>query len=199
MTLINFAPAAERNGKVILEQLQGLIQRDSRVLELGSGSGQHALLFSQYLKTVRWFPSETSEAFSALASNLKRHTEGLIEQPLIIDVGERSWPLEYRVDAILTANTLHIISWDKVEALFKGSGLYLLSGGLLITYGPFRYQGEFTSESNAQFDTWLKQRDKKSGIRDISELAEVAEKVSLKLLQDIAMPANNQLLVWQKL
>jgi len=102
------------------------------------------------------------------------------------------------VDAVFTSNTLHIIDTASVENFFLGAGRCLAAGGLLLIYGPFKYGGEFTTQSNASFDGWLKERDPRSGLRDFEWVDELASAQDLLLLEDNAMPANNQLLVWRK-
>jgi len=195
--MINFSEACERNKDPILEQLSRLFSDRHSVLEIGSGSGQHAAYLAQSLAHLRWQPSEVAGGINDLAHNLSSRPLINLCPPICLDVNASRWP-EIQVDAVFSANTLHIIGWAEVECFFAGVGRLLGSGGKLVVYGPFRYQGAYTSESNAQFDCWLQQRDSRSGIRDFEALERLASAQGFCLQADIAMPANNQLLVWQK-
>ena len=117
--------------------------------------------------------------------------------PLLLDVRQVTWP-NLTVDAVFSANTLHIMSWEAVQACFAGVGRLLISNGLFIVYGPFNYAGQFTSTSNARFDQWLKQRDPDSGIRNFEDLNLLAAKAGMELQADYEMPVNNRILVWRK-
>ncbi|MEH6576139.1 MAG: DUF938 domain-containing protein [Amphritea sp.] len=197
MELLNYSLASERNQSPVLEVLAQTLRPGERVLEVGSGSGQHALHFCTALPSIEWQPTELAINLDALRSNLLRYGSNNIHSPCELDVDWPNWPVE-SVSAVYTANTLHIISWAQVESFFQGVGACLESGGLLIIYGPFRYNEQFTSPSNAQFDQWLKQRDPVSGIRDIEQIERQAAAQCIELLKDCQMPANNQLLVCQK-
>ena len=120
-------------------------------------------------------------------------------RPLELDVKQTEWPVaEQSVDVVYSANTVHIMGWDAVQAMFAGIGKVLLPEGLFILYGPFRYRGRFTTEGNARFDLWLKSRDSQSGIRDFEALCDLAGLHGMTLYRDFAMPANNRMLVWRK-
>ena len=121
-----------------------------------------------------------------------------ISAPLVLDVADEPWPIG-PVDGMFTANTLHIMRHEYVERFFRGAGHVLKEGGTLCVYGPFKYDGEFTTPSNASFDIWLKQRDPLSGVRDFEQVHAWAQEAGLELVADHNMPANNQLLVWRKL
>jgi len=194
--MLNFSPASERNKDPIAERLLPLLQEYgiTRVLEVGSGSGQHALYFTELFPSLQWQCSELLENVWALQENLK-HTP--LQPPLELDV-MGLWPLCASVQMLYSANTLHIMSWPAVEALFANAGKVVEQGGLLCVYGPFRYQGAFTTDSNAAFDQMLRRRDPASGIRDFESVERQAVAAGFGLLADYAMPANNQLLVWQK-
>lgn len=195
MMLLNYSEACARNQQPILAQLKRLLDTPAKVLEIGSGSGQHALFFTEQLPHLHWQPSEIAEGLSPLLHNLAFATHNRIHAPLALDV-MADWP-STGFDAAYSANTLHIIGEPEVEAFFTGVGKVLNTGGKLLVYGPFRYQNAYTSPSNAQFDLWLKARDPKSGIRDFEWVNALAAQNGLALVEDIAMPANNQLLVWQ--
>lgn len=196
--MLNYSVASERNKEPILAVLEKLLHPGDRLLEIGSGSGQHAMHFCHVLPEIQWYPTELDMNLAALESNLLQAAIPNIQSPKALDVSWPEWPGDI-VSAVYTANTLHIMSWRLVELFFKGVGRCLRSGGLLITYGPFCYAGEFTSDSNAEFDLWLKQRDPDSGIRDIEAIKLIAAEEGLELESDFSMPANNQLLVWRRI
>lgn len=185
-----FSEACERNRGPILEVLQRIFADRSRVLEIGSGTGQHAAYFAPELPQLVW---QTSD----VAGNLAGIREWMSEPPPIeLDV-ERPFPA-VEADAVFSANTCHILSWPQVERMFAGIGALLPPGGLLAVYGPFNYGGKYTSESNAAFDAWLRARDPASGLRDAESIIALADRHGLQLVEDNAMPANNRLLVWRR-
>lgn len=199
----NFAPSCQRNQQPILEQLELLLADKKQVLELGSFSGQHALYFSHYLPHLTWQTSDQAENIATLADNLlkvaklSKAGKGNCLAPIALDVSQPAqWPANH-YDAIFTANTLHIMSWHHVQALFDNIGAVCKKDSVLAVYGPFKYQGQFTSASNADFELWLKARDSFSGIRDFEAVNQLAEQAGFKLMQDVSMPANNQLITWQ--
>lgn len=199
MDFLNYAPAAERNAQAIAAQLALLLDSNSRVLEIGSGSGQHAVCFVRQLQGVVWQGSEMFEGLAALQHNLSDYLCEQLLVPVELDVcNGQHWQNPAPCNTVFTANTLHIMSWNAVEAFFRGVGVVLPTAGRLIAYGPFRYSGEYTADSNREFDGWLQARDPDSGLRDIVHLQALAASQGLVLDQDIAMPANNQLLVWRK-
>lgn len=191
------SPACERNKDVILALIKPLLVDITEVLEIGSGTGQHAVYFAQALPQLHWQCSDKYEYHDII--NAWIEDSGLINvgKPLVLDVSE-SWPLNAAVPAIFTANSLHIMSWACVEALFFNLADYLQKNGLFMVYGPFNYDGQYTSASNAEFDLRLKQRDARSGIRDFEAIDALARQQSLALVADYTMPANNRLLVWKK-
>ena len=195
-----FSEACERNKAPILAVLQRWLGRQGGVvLEIGAGTGQHAVHFARHLPQLGWQPTEQPENLAALAARVALEGSSNLLSPLELDVGQAAWPCEYdSVDAVFTANTLHIVSWPQVQALFRGVGRVLRDDGLLIVYGPFRYGGQFTSHSNALFDETLRMRDAASGIRDFEAVDALAAAEGLRLVEDCAMPANNQALVWRR-
>ena len=195
---VNFAPAAERNQEPILSELLKVLGGEETMVEVGSGSGQHALYFCKAMHELCWIPTEIAALLPVLKTNLKSYSDVTSGFPQLLDLRDPVWHQCFSaVDVIYSANTLHIVSWSEVISLFEGAGKLLEAGGKLILYGPFRYNGRYTSGSNAEFDLWLKGRSKESGIRNFEQVNELAEEAGLKLLADIAMPANNQLLVWK--
>ena len=189
--------ACERNKGPILEVLRSVFANRSHVLEIGSGTGQHAVHFAAHLEHVTWHPTERLSALPELTARI--HAEGRrnLRQPLVLDVRQSVWPLR-SVDAVFTANTLHILSWPEVTAMFHGIGGTLTPGGVVCVYGPFRYGGRYTSPSNLEFDRLLRERDPDSGIREIHDLTTLASGFGLRLDADHDLPAYNRLLVFMK-
>jgi cyclopropane fatty-acyl-phospholipid synthase-like methyltransferase len=192
-----FSEACERNKAPILEALRTAFASASRVLEIGSGTGQHAVWFARHLPHLLWQPSDVAAALPALAARLRAEAPANVLPPTELDVAVQPWRVG-TYDAIFSANTLHIVSWDDVGHFFRGVGAALEARGTLCVYGPFRYRGDFTTPSNAAFDQWLKQRDPVSGIRDFEAVDALAAAEGLALVADHAMPANNQALVWRR-
>lgn len=192
----NYSDACERNKEPILHVLRVELSEAASVLEVGSGSGQHALFFAATLPHLQWWPSERPLLADDLRFNLAAGRQVNLLPPLTLDVDQLPWPVD-SVSAIFSANTLHIMPLDSVANFFRGAGQVLTTGGKLCVYGPFRYRGDFTSASNADFDRLLKRRDPHSGIRDFEVLDQFATQQGLRLLNDHQMPSNNQLLVWQ--
>lgn len=190
-----FSQACENNKGPILSVLKHAFAEVKTVLEIGSGTGQHAVYFARYLPHLVWLPTDLAENLAGVQLWLKEARLPNIQHPLVLNVSEQPWLVEW-VDAIFTANSLHIMGEAEVEAFFNGVANRLLSGGRLCVYGPFNYGGKFTSDSNAQFNRWLYQQNPKSAIRDFEWVNDLAEKAGLSLLQDHEMPANNRLLEW---
>lgn len=192
-----YSLAAENNKTPILQVLQHWLAPGFNILEIGSGSGQHAIYFSQQLPTIRWQPSDRQEVQSLLKSNIASYGSPNLQPPIILDLATLEWP-DQAIDVIYSANVLHIVSQPLGKVLITGAGKCLPKGGLLILYGPFRYRNSFTTSSNAEFDLWLKARDPESGIRDFEWVEALAKTEELTLLDDRPMPANNQCLIFQK-
>ena len=190
------SPACERNREPILAVLREHFATRRQVLEIGSGTGQHAVFFAAAMPWLRWQASDRAEYLPGIRAWLDDARLPNTPAPLELDV-LAAWPA-LDVDAVFSANTLHIMGWDGVQAFFEGVGKLLAdSGDTLIFYGPFNYGGAYTSDSNRQFDAWLKARDPRSGIRDFEAVDALAEAAGLRLLADIDMPANNRCLVWR--
>lgn len=192
-----FSQACENNKQPILEVLSRHLQSPLRLLEIGGGTGQHAVHLAQALPSVQWQSTEVPSGVTTLNLRLRQAALPNLPLALPLDVTETTWQAG-TVDAVFTANTLHIMGWPAVAAFFQGVGRHLAPHGLLLVYGPFKYHGEFTTDSNARFDGWLKQRDPVSGVRDFEAVDALAQQQGLALLEDNAMPANNQLLVWRR-
>ena len=189
--------AAERNKEPILSRIAPALSQTRRVLEIGSGTGTHALFFSAALPHLSWQPSDTGDYLPALRERLRREGGANLLPVVELDVRDDPWHVE-EVDAIYSANTLHIMSWTSVQNFFAGAGRVLSKTGLLCIYGPFRYGERYTSDSNAKFDQFLQHRDPQSGLRDAHEVDRLALNQGLELTADHAMPANNQLRVWRR-
>ena len=187
--------ACERNREPILAVLQRHFASRRHVLEIGSGSGQHAVHFAAALPGLTWQTSDLQSNLPGIAHWITESALPNLPPPLALDVTGR-WP-EGQFDALFTANTLHIMSWQSVQALFAALPAVLSPHALVAVYGPFNYHGAFTSPSNAAFDLWLKQRSAQSGIRDFEAVDALARAAGLTLLEDCAMPANNRTLIWR--
>jgi SAM-dependent methyltransferase len=191
-----FAPACERNKQPILEVLQRILPPAGLVLEIGSGTGQHVVYFSEHLPDLQWQPSEQAENLAGLQSRLDQQAGANVWPAIQLDVAA-AWP-ELDVVAIISANTAHIMSWPEVVCMFDGVGGLLKPAGVFSLYGPFNVNGEFTSASNQQFDLQLRSQKPGMGLRDVAELEKLAQQQHMYLDQQIAMPANNQVLVFRK-
>jgi hypothetical protein len=191
-----FSEASDRNKEPILEVLRKALAGVRSVLEIGSGTGQHAVHFAANMPHLLWQTSDLPENHAGIRAWITEAGLRNAKPPLWLDVCRPTWPIKH-ADAAFTANTLHIVSWKAVRAMFTGVSR-VLGPGPFCTYGPFNYQGRYTSESNAAFDQMLRQRDPNSGIRDVDDLAAVAADLGLTLEADHAMPANNRLLVWRR-
>jgi cyclopropane fatty-acyl-phospholipid synthase-like methyltransferase len=192
-----FSQACENNKQVILEILERHLKDGDQVLELAGGTGQHCVHFATNLPNLHWQSSDIPSNVDNLNLRLADAKLANLPAAIAIDVNNSPWGSD-RPSAIFSANSLHIMSADSVENFFKGIGEALQADGTLIVYGPFKYAGGFTSESNEGFDHWLKDRDPTSGLRDFEWVNDLATKANLTLIEDNAMPANNQLLVWKK-
>jgi cyclopropane fatty-acyl-phospholipid synthase-like methyltransferase len=195
--MLPFSEACERNKEPILQVLRVAFADRKNVLEIGSGTGQHAVHFAAALSHVTWHPTEQLKYLSDLNSRIKLEGPRNLRRATLLDVNQPVWPLR-NVDAIFTANTLHIMGWAEVQAMFQGLNAVLSADGALCLYGPFRYGGRYTSESNRDFDRMLRERDPLSGLRDVNDLAALAERYGLVLKQDHDLPANNRLLVFAR-
>ena len=192
-----FSQACENNKVPILQVIKDVYLPGVTVFEIGSGTGQHASFFSKNLPGVRWQPSDRKENIRGIQAWCEDEPNANLNAPIILDVTEQFWPVS-AIDALFTANTLHIMSWDVVQIFFKRIAENLKIGAVACIYGPFNYNGTYTSASNASFDAWLKSRDPLSGIKDFEAVLALAVAAGLTLLQDVAMPANNRLLVLVK-
>ncbi|NNG12351.1 MAG: DUF938 domain-containing protein [Halobacteria archaeon] len=191
-----FSEACEENKQPILAVLEMQFSGSRTVLEIGSGTGQHAVFFARQLPHVTWQPSDLPASHASIdAWRAEAQLPNLLA-PLTLDVRADQWPLQ-NYDAVFSANTTHIMSWPAVQVMFSGIGKLLQTGGVFCLYGPFNYNRCYTSTSNARFDEWLKQRDPASGLRDFEDLYRLAGENGLAPAHDYEMPVNNRLLVWR--
>lgn len=194
-----YAPACERNREPILAVLRTHFARCRRVLEIGSGTGQHAVHFAAAMPWLQWQASDVDANLPGIRAWLDEAALPNTPPPRPLDVLQPQWPA-LEADAVFSANTLHIMGLDGVDAFFRGVGR-LLAGqpeGMLVVYGPFNYDGAYTSQSNREFDAWLKSRDPRSGLRDAWAVDALAAWAGLVPVDDVAMPANNRCLVWRR-
>jgi SAM-dependent methyltransferase len=196
MSQLPFSQACENNKAPILEVLKNVLSRSSRVLEIGSGTGQHAVYFAPALPHLVWQTSDLPDNHPGIIAWQQAYPADNLLPPIVVDLQEGTWPGGF--DAVFSANTTHIIGWPLVENMLLLAGRHLPEGGVLALYGPFNYKGHYTSESNRAFDEMLKRRDPSSGIRDVERVIATARGHGLESAQDHAMPANNRLLVFRK-
>jgi cyclopropane fatty-acyl-phospholipid synthase-like methyltransferase len=193
-----FAESCAQNQQPILDVLQKEFANAQHVLEIGSGTGQHAVFFARALPHLVWQTSDVAEHHPGIQAWIDDEGPDNVRTPLSLNVETDGWP-NTQFDGIFSANTVHIMGWPEVEKMFAGIGQVLEQGGRFCLYGPFNVNGQFTSESNARFEQWLKSRDPKSGIRDKAELDTLAEAAGLSRVATHTMPANNFILVWKKI
>lgn len=191
-----FSEASERNRAPILGVLQRVFADRRHVLEIGSGTGQHAAYFAPGLPHLVWQPSDVAEHLPGIRAWVDEAAAPNLRPPLALDV-DGTWPA-LDADAVFSANTCHIMAWPQVENMLRGVGQLLPMGGLFCLYGPFNYGGRFTSDGNARFDAMLRARDPQSGLRDAEAVTALAERNGLSPVEDNAMPANNRLLVFRR-
>jgi cyclopropane fatty-acyl-phospholipid synthase-like methyltransferase len=192
-----FAPACERNRDPILAVLRAHFADRARVLEIGGGTGQHAVHFAAALPYLVWQTSDVAENLPGIRAWLAEAKLANTPAPIVLDVNGGEWPAT-PFDAVFSANTLHIMSWPEVGKFFGALGAITTRDAKLAIYGPFNYDGAFTSASNAAFDASLKQRAPHMGIRDAEAVDALARTAGFALIDDVAMPANNRTRVWQR-
>ena len=192
-----YSESCDQNKDSILSIISPLLSAYSNVLEIGSGTGQHAIYFAENMPHLRWHTSDCAPYLDGIKMWLDEAGLSNTVSPFELNVSTSKWP-ELEVDAIFTANTLHIMPFADVVNFFSGVGELLGPGGNLLVYGPFNYNGSYTSESNERFDHWLKSRDPLSGIKHFEEINTLANNRGLQLISDKTMPANNRILHFLK-
>ena len=203
MTTRPHSPSCDRNKDPILAVLREYFADRREVLEIGSGTGQHAVHFAAAMPWLRWQCSDHGDALPGIRlwlddAGLSNTPPPFALQAVPLPQPALAPPLSSRYDAVFSANTLHIMGWPEVQALFAGLAMALADDAVLAIYGPFKAGGDFTSDSNREFEAWLKARDPRSGIRDVEAVNALTEGMGLRLIADHAMPANNRMLVWRR-
>lgn len=196
MVILNQSPACERNKGVIALQLRQAFADVERVLEVGSGSGQHLLHFSKLFPHINWQPMDLPEYYEGLEHNLRGSPDNILP-PIEMSLDDIPWIPDTLFDGLFSANTLHIMSWDDVIGFFERAGKQMKKAGIMCLYGPFKYNGEFTSPSNADFEQWLKEKDPNSGVRDFEKVSQLAQDNGFEFIKDQPMPSNNQFLTFK--
>lgn len=191
------APAAERNRGPILEALREVLPSRGRVLEIGSGTAQHAEYFAAELPGLVWQTSDVPEALPAIRERCARAGLANLPPPIAFTVGEDPWP-DGDYDLLYSANTAHIMSWETTKAMLAGAGELLQQGGRFCLYGPFRRDGGYSGPGDERFDAGLRAQDPAMGLRDLERVDEVVAGAGLAPVARYAMPANNLLLIWER-
>jgi len=192
-----YSESCDQNKQPILSVIQPLLHDSRAVLEIGSGTGQHAVFFAAHMPQLVWYCSDQASYIEGIKRWLVDAGLDNTQSPFVLDVSQSDWP-EVDVDAVFSANSLHIMQWHEVESTFAGLGRVLQTGGQFLVYGPFNYNNCYTSDSNARFDDWLKSRDPQSGIRNFEDLDRLAQQAGLRFANDFEMPVNNRILHWIK-
>jgi cyclopropane fatty-acyl-phospholipid synthase-like methyltransferase len=192
-----FSPSAARNREPILAVLRRLLGEHARVLEIASGTGEHAVFAARAMPGASWQPSDPDAASRASIAAWTLH-EGLtnVAPPLALDVRETDWGIRGPFDALVAINMIHIAPWDATQGLFAGAARVLAAGGIVFLYGPYKRCGRHTAPSNEAFEQWLKARDPAFGVRDLGEVEREAARRGFSLREVVPMPANNLSLVF---
>ena len=194
--VMQYSEACERNKEPILEVLREVVPAGGRVLEVGCGTGQHAVHFAANLDGVTWQPADREGRLGSMRARAAQADLDNLQEPVALDLFDESWPVE-EVDALVTINVLHIAPWEATERLFAHAD-ELLEAGPLYVYGPFRYVDRPLEPSNERFDRMLRGRDPEMGLREAGAVAEHAADYGFELVEDRAMPANNRSLVFRR-
>ena len=192
-----YSASAEQNRDAILSVLQQEFKHAQSILEIGSGTGQHAVYFGQHLPYLTWQASDKEENINGIQMWISETNRENVLSPIAIDV-DKQWP-DKNYDGAFAANVAHIMHWHETEAMFAGLASVLTSNAIFCLYGPFNMNGNYTSESNREFDQWLQARDPESCIRDKTALDNLAKNNAFELRNDWEMPANNRILSWKKI
>lgn len=190
-----FSAASERNRTPILAVLRDVLAQRHHVLEIGSGTGQHAVHFAQALPWLTWQASDRRKNLHGIRTWLAEADLANTPEPIELDVTQEHWPAQ-RFDAVFSANTLHIMAWHQVQRLFVRLPEVMEADASLVVYGPFNIDGRPTSASNAAFDAQLRQRDPAMGLRDLADVDALASAIGLRMQPPLVMPANNFCVHW---
>lgn len=194
-----FSQACENNKAPILEKLSAIFKQPGTILEIGTGTGQHAVHFASQLPHLTWQPSDHPQNVQVCRGWIDDSNLTNINAPLALDVMSDDWAGLPDINGVFSANTAHIMAWQEVEAMFRGVSELLPPAGLFCLYGPFSYQGTHTSTSNERFNYSLRSQASHMGIRDIEDLKKLGRETGLALEEDFNLPANNRFLVWRKI
>lgn len=197
MGVPHFSKSADANKSAILQQLRKRCAPGAEVLEIASGTAQHALYFTQQMPDIIWQPSDIDIDAYGLRDAVSRAGQPNLRPPIVLDVF-RFPTFENEYDAVYSANCIHVMPSENLEPYVAGASRALKSGGMMMLYGPFKYDGEFTTESNEKFDGFLRSTYLGGGIRDFSTVDGLAAKNGLEFHSDTQMPANNQFIIWRK-
>ena len=192
-----YSESCDQNKDPILAIISPIFSSHNSVLEIGSGTGQHAVYFAGEMPQLQWYTSDCRSYLEGINMWLEEARLPNIIAPVELNVTTSKWP-KIDVDAVFTANSIHIMNWNEVVHFMDGVGKLLGDKGDLVIYGPFNYGGSYTSESNERFDQWLKSRDPKSGIKHFEDMISLADENRLRLISDYSMPANNRILHFRK-
>jgi SAM-dependent methyltransferase len=193
-----YRPHVARNRDPILDVLRRVLPAQGLVLEVASGSGEHAAYFAEHLPALTWQPSDPDPAaLASIAAHRAAAAAPNLLAPLLLDVSALRWPVEH-ADAVICNNMIHISPWSASEGLMAGAARTLPAGGILYLYGPYKIDGRHTAPSNAAFDRTLRAQNSAWGIRDLADVAALAERDGLVLTQTVAMPANNLSVVFRR-
>ena len=193
-----YSESCDQNKDAILSVISAVFSSSSSVLEIGSGTGQHAVYFAEKMPYLKWYTSDCKSYLEGINMWLSDAGLSNVQMPFELDVSSSEWP-DLDVDAIFTANSIHIMSQQDMVNFMAGAGHLLGRQGHLLIYGPFNYKGTYTSKSNESFDQWLKGRDSASGIKHFEEMESQANHNSMRLVADYEMPANNRILHFVKI
>lgn len=193
------SPSALRNRAPILDVLQRILPKNARVLEIASGTGEHAVFFARAMPMLDWQPSDPDPgAQTSIAAWIETEGVANVRPPLAIDTRARDWGVAGPLDAIVAINVIHISPWEATLGLMRGAQDLLRQSGILFTYGAYKRNGRHTAPSNEAFDAWLRERDSTWGVRDIEEVVSAARAYDLSLAEIVEMPANNFSLVFAR-
>ena len=192
-----FSQACEKNKEPILKVLKEYISDQESLLEIAGGTGQHGEFFAKSFPNIVWQTSDLPDAVTDLNLRISEANLQNLPRALTLDVNDPNWNVK-KYELLFTANSLHIMSEESVENFFSRIPDALQQSALVFIYGPLKYDGKFTTESNAEFDEWLKEKDRRSGIRDFEVISELAISAGFSFVADVQMPSNNQLLVFSR-
>ena len=192
------SPAVARNRDPILAVLRRHLPAQGTVLEIASGTGEHAAYFAPQFSRLTWQPSDTDpEALASIAAHREAASAPNLRAPIELDVTAPAWPVT-RADAVVSINMIHISPWTAAQGLMAGAARLLAAGGVLYLYGPFKENGAHTAPSNAAFDASLRARDPRWGVRDTGDVRKLADSHGFDFVERVAMPANNLSLVFRR-